>query len=564
MNDQKNLILTVVISLMILIGWQMIFPPQLPEEGAVEKPLGDQPTLPVPSDEQVMQRIEKSLTVSDALEKTKSVRVRIENSELSGTIALKGARFDDLRLSTYNKTLNGNNPVDLLAPSGTDQAYFAEFGWISSDKMVTVPTHNSVWQADGDVLSASQPLTLSWTSPENVTFRMHISLDKHYLFDVKQSVENNSGQAVTLFPYGLVHRVRELGGSSYVILHEGALGSMHGVLEEFRYEDLLEERMVKFQDTKGWLGITDKYWLTALVPARGNVFDANYSYTLRNNRNHFQVDYLGEAIHVKAAESASFESHFFAGAKRLNLLENYSEELEAPLFDRTVDFGWLYFITKPLFQLLHFLAEFLGSFGLGILALTVIIKLILFPLANKSYVSMHHLKRLHPQLKDMKERYGHDKMRLNQEMMALYKREKVNPMAGCLPILIQIPVFFALYKVLFVTIEMRHAPFYGWIDDLSAVDPTNLFNLFGLIPWDPPSFLHLGLWPLIMGATMILQQRMQPAPADPVQARVMKMLPYIFVFIFASFPAGLVIYWAWNNILSVLQQWVITRKLPKV
>lgn len=563
MNDQKNLILTVVLSVIILVAWQMIMPQPTPVANTVTTTPSDQAILPTLSAEKAMAELERSLTVSDVLKATEAQRVKIENAELAGSIALKGARFDNLRLSTYDKTLKGNDPVELLAPSGTEQSYFADFGWISNDKTTIVPDHSTVWSADTDRLTSTRPVTLSWQSPQNITFRMEISLDEHYLFDVKQSIENKSGQDVTFFPFGRIHRVKEATDSKYVILHEGAIGSMHGVLEELRYEDLMEDRQAVFKNTKGWMGITDKYWLTALVPANGAVFDANYSYTLRNNMKHFQTDYLGEAVKAAAGSSVSFETHFFAGAKRLEILESYSEALNAPLFDRTVDFGWLYFITKPIFKVLHALAGMLGSFGLGILALTVLVKLVLYPLANKSYVSMHHLKRLHPQLIDIKERYSHDKMRLNQEMMGLYKREKVNPMAGCLPILVQIPIFFALYKVLFVTIEMRHAPFYGWINDLSAPDPTNLFTLFGLIPWDPPSILHLGLWPIIMGATMFLQQRMQPAPADPVQAKVMRMLPFIFVFVFAAFPAGLVIYWAWNNALSVLQQWVITRKLPK-
>lgn len=565
MNEQKNLILTVVISVMILMGWQLAFPPQVPQEKSLtgQTMSSEGASVPGLSEQKAAAALEKMLTVSDALKQTESARIVIENQELAGSISLKGARFDHLRLTTYDQTLQGNDPVQLLAPSGTEQAYFADFGWISADKNYAVPDQNTLWKADGEVLNHDNAVTLEWTSPQKITFRLAIALDDHYLFDVKQTVINHSDEAVNFFPFGRIHRVRELPKSSYAILHEGAIGSMNGVLEEFRYEDLIEDRSAQFKNTLGWLGMTDKYWLTALIPAKGSAFDANYSYNWRNKRNHFQVDFLGEAVRAEAGEAVTVENHFFAGAKRLSLLEEYSEMLQAPLFDRTVDFGWLYFVTKPLFKLLHTLAEMLGSFGLGILALTVIIKLILFPLANKSYVSMHHLKRLTPQMKEMKERYGHDKMRLNQEMMAMYKREKVNPMAGCLPILIQIPVFFALYKVLFVTIEMRHAPFYGWIDDLSVPDPTNLFTLFGLIPWDAPSFLHLGLWPIIMGVTMYLQQRLQPAPADPVQAKVMKMLPFIFIFVFAGFPAGLVIYWAWNNTLSILQQWVITRKLPQ-
>jgi YidC/Oxa1 family membrane protein insertase len=521
--------------------------------------------LPTPDDSALTVSVAAPRLPQDVINETKSSRIRIENEEISGTISLKGARFDDIRLTHYKETVDKNSKaIDLLAPSGTDGAYFVEFGWVSSgNTTVTLPNHQSVWTADNDLLTDKKPVTLSWINPQGITFKMQITLDEHYVFNVKQSVTNASNQAITLFPYGLLHRQRMMDKKQFLILHEGGIGAVHGVLKELRYDDLMDNRAENFKQTRGWLGITDKYWLTAIVPSQDQPFDVNYTYTERNRNHHFQADFLGSAMRAQPGESLEYSSHFFAGAKRLKLLEQYQDELGIPLFDRAVDFGWLYFITKPLFKLLHILSQALGSFGLGILALTVLVKLILFPLANKSYVSMHHLKRLHPQLIQLKERYGHDKMRLNQEMMALYKREKVNPMAGCLPILIQLPVFFALYKVLFVTIEMRQAPFYGWISDLSVIDPTNVFNLLGLIPWTPPSFLHIGLWPLIMGATMVLQQHMQPAPADPVQAKVMKILPYIFIFLFASFPAGLVIYWAWNNMLSVLQQWVITRKLPK-
>jgi YidC/Oxa1 family membrane protein insertase len=368
---------------------------------------------------------------------------------------------------------------------------------------------------------------------------------------------------VKVTPYSLITRARNMDKEAFLILHEGPLGVFNKELKEVSYSDLMDTPLQSFKQVSGWFGITDKYWLSAFIPDQANGMDVAFKYTLKDGKHRFQTDMIAQPIDVAPYDTVTYTQNLFVGAKKLTLLESYEKSLGTPLFDRSVDFGWLYFITHPLFKVLTILHALVGNFGVAILLLTVVVKLILFPLANKSYKSMYHLKRLQPQLLEIKERYSHDRTMLNREMMALYQDQKVNPMSGCLPIIIQIPVFFALYKVLFITIEMRHAPFFGWVKDLSVLDPTTIFNLFGLIPWDPPSFLSIGVWPILMGVTMYFQQKLNPQPADPIQAKVMKLLPPFFVLIMASFPAGLVIYWTWNNFLSILQQWVITSRLKR-
>lgn len=570
MNETKNLTTFMVISILILFLWYyFVEMPKIVEaqkqlelqqsaknvvsERAIEREL--QPDIP-------LQAVSREEAINGH---SKAKRVTIKSSKLHGSLFLQGARFDDLTLAEYKESLGDDaKEVALLSPQKSTQSYYADFSWLSNTG-TKVPNSKTVWTADKKELTPESPVTLTWNNGEGLVFTNIISMDEHYLFDIKQHVKNVSAGSVTLYPYGRINRVKALPESPFFILHEGVLGVLDGVLEEITYKDMQEDKKQSYKETKGWLGITDKYWITALVPEQDNGFDANFSYVYRDGKDRYQVDYLGREYTIAAGEEVSFDSHLFAGAKKVRLLDKYGQDLNVPLFDRAVDFGVLYFITKPIFLLLTAFNAALGNFGLAILMLTVVVKLLMFPLANKSYVSMHGLKRLQPKMMELKERYKYDKVQMNKEVMELYKREKVNPMAGCLPLLIQLPVFFALYKVLFVTIEMRHAPFYGWVQDLSAPDPTTIFNLFGLLPFTPPAFIPLiGIWPLIMGLSMYLQQKMNPQPADPVQAKVMKMLPFIFVFIFATFPAGLVIYWAWNNILSILQQWIITRKLPPV
>jgi YidC/Oxa1 family membrane protein insertase len=492
-------------------------------------------------------------------------RVRIDSPRLLGSIALTGGLVDDVILKDYRETTDPNSArIQLLAPPGTEHPYYAEFGWAAAggNGAPKLPDSATQWTADRDTLTADGPVTLTWDNGAGLKFTRTYAIDANYLLTVTQKVENAGTAPVTLYPYSLISRTGTPPVMGFFILHEGLLGVFDGSLKEYTYSNMRDEKSgaVKFGSTGGWLGITDKYWLVALVPDQAEKFEANFRHTLRDKTDKYQVDYLGAARNVAPGASAESKGLLFAGAKEVRLIDDYKERHNIALFDRAVDWGWFYFLTRPIFYVLDYFFALLGNFGLAILLLTVLVKLIFFPLANKSYKSMTAMKKLQPEMMRLREQYGEDRAKLNQAMMELYKKEKVNPVSGCLPIVIQIPVFFALYKVLFVTIEMRHAPFYGWIQDLSAPDPTSVFNLFGLIPWTPPYLLMVGAWPILMGITMYLQQKLNPQPPDPVQAKVFMMLPFIFTYMLSAFPSGLVIYWAWNNLLSIAQQWVIMRQ----
>lgn len=492
-------------------------------------------------------------------------KITIDSPELEGAITLRGARLQTLLLKQYPQEAKpGSPPVELLKPSNDPAPYFIEFGWLSKDPQIQLPDSDTLWQADAETLTPDRPVTLSWDNAQGLRFEIIITLKDQYLFSLNQQVINQSGKAVTVLPYGYINRTLPASISENVILHEGPLGVLDGTLTELSYAKLVEDKAITQQQASGWLGITDKYWLTALIPQGSDSFTANFkAYEGKDKSPRFQTDFLGKPQTIADGTSGGTDTLIFAGAKKLSLLDRYAQEYKILLFDRAVDLGFLYFLTKPLFWLLHSLYVMCGDFGVAILLLTVLIKLAMYPLANKSYISMNEMKRLQPKLQELRERYGKDKLKFNQEMMTLYKREKINPASGCLPLLLQMPVFFALYKVLYVTIEMRHAPFYGLIRDLSAPDPTNLFNLFGLIDWTPPSMLHLGILPILFGISMFLQQQMNPKPTDPAQAKVMSWLPWIFMFVMASFPAGLIVYWIWSNILSMGQQWVIKQRYAK-
>lgn len=560
--ETRNLLTALILSILVLFAWKYFYLPPQPQRSITSSqdtitPAAEDPNTPSLHTNSDYSPIDRKTVLKD-----RSHRIPINTTNLHGSINLTGARIDDLTLARYKETLKKNSEeVVLLSPSSSMQTYFAEFGWLSKDNQIELPTPETVWQSNQTTLTPAQPVTLSWKNNQNIAFFITIAIDEQYLFTVTQKVENQSNTSITLLPYGLLNRTKhpEKNKSSY-ILHEGALSVTDGILNETSYKTLQEERKIHFSsNTRGWIGITDKYWLTALIPDQSN-FSSTFSHFIKNNANRYQADYLLPAQNIEPHTSLSIKNHLFAGAKKVSLLDNYGKELNIPLFDRAVDFGYLYLITKPIFQVLTYINHLIGNFGLAILALTVLIKLLLFPLANKAFKSMAQLKKLQPQIMEIKERYQDNKVEMNKQIMTLYRQEKINPMAGCLPLLIQIPIFFALYKVLYVTIEMRHAPFYGWIHDLSAPDPTSIFNLFGLIPIELPLFLQIGIWPVIMMLTMYIQQSMTPK-TDPVQAKVMSILPLVFVFIFAKFPAGLVIYWSWSNILSALQQWFITRKM---
>jgi len=574
--DNRNLILAIALSVAILFGFELLYPSQPPQPaqqtaqvtepgadpsvpqaqtvGPAPRP-GTMPQVDAPISD-VMQSVEQAVAASP--------RISITSPSLTGTISLHGGRIDDLILNGYNETLDdGSAKIRLLSPRGTQDAYYAEYGWVGAN--VKVPNKDTVWNADKKVLDPSAPVTLSWNNGEGLTFKRIIAIDKDFMFTITQRVENNTGQAVMLNPYGLVTRWGTPQISGLYILHEGPLGVFDGVLEEVDYDDLVSDGEAKFQTTGGWVGFTDKYWLTALVPDQAEAVNARMLYSKTGMFEKYQTDFVGTQKTVAPGAAVESTTRLFAGAKRVTLLDQYAQEQSIVNFDLAVDFGMFYFLTKPIFYALHYLHGVLGNFGVAILLLTVAIKAVLFPLANKSYVAMSRMKKLQPEIKKLQERFKEDKTRLNQEMMALYKKEKANPAAGCLPILVQIPIFFALYKVLLVTIEMRHAPFFGWVQDLSAKDPASVWSLFGLIDWNYmayiPAPLDIGIWPIIMGFTMWLQQRLNPQPTDPIQAKIFMYLPFIFTFMLAQFAAGLVIYWAWNNTLSIAQQWLIMRRM---
>lgn len=585
--DQKNLLIAVLISLVILVGFQYFYEKprleraaqQAKQTEAVQQPQPGKPDAPaapgVPSDAPPQPSAQAPVTLDATALRTArgevlngAPRLRIRTPRLHGSIALKGARFDDLTLADYHETVDPNSPeITLLAPAGAPKAYFSEFGWVAPPAAnVPVPDGDTVWQADGDTLTPQTPVTLRWDNGQGLRFLRKIAVDDNYMFTITQTIENTGAASVTLYPYGLISRWETPQTQGFYLLHEGPLAVLNDQLDEFDYSDLQDEKQIKKDSTTGgWIGVTDKYWLVALVPdSDQKKLEARFAYRTEGSADKYQADYVGlEPQTVAPGATVETKSLMFAGAKRVRLLDRYAEEYHIEKFDRAIVFRWLYFLAKPLFYGLLYIYDLTGNFGVAILVLVVFVKILFFPLANKSYRSMSRMKVLQPEMQKIKERVGDDRQKMHQEVMALYKREKVNPASGCLPILVQIPVFFCLYEVLFVTIEMRHAPFFGWIKDLSAPDPTTLFNLFGLIPFQPPHFLMIGAWPLIMGITMFLQQKLNPQPADPIQAKIFMFLPLIFTVMLASFPSGLVIYWTWNNILSIAQQWIIMRRVER-
>jgi YidC/Oxa1 family membrane protein insertase len=566
--EQRNLLIAIVVSLGILIGFQFVFqrlhPPPPPQPSAGSASSSSRTTAP-PTRAEAPAAKAPGAAAAKAVEPLAAAvagrpGVGIDTPRLHGSIALKGARFDDLTLATYHETVDPKSPeVVLLSPPGTANPYLAEFGWVAQTPGVKVPGPDTLWQASAGPLTPSHPVTLSWDNGQGLVFTRTISVDKDYMFAVRDAVRNTGSAPVALLPYGLVSRTGTPQVAGYYILFEGLIGYLDGSLQEVKYSSLAPDKPDEFASTGGWLGFTDKYWLTALIPPQDAGLKARFTHTLDDGVDRYQTDFLGPAVTVAPGGTGAASSRFFAGAKEVDLLDAY-DAAGIPRFDRAIDFGWFYFLTKPIFLILQFFDRMLGNFGLAILLLTLGVKLLFFPLANKSYQAMSKMKLLQPEMQKLRERFPDDKARQQQEMMALYKRVGANPLAGCLPIVIQIPVFFSLYKVLFVTIEMRHAPFFGWIHDLSAPDPTSFVNLFGLLPITPPSFLMIGAWPLIMGLTMFLQQKLNPQPVDPMQARMFMILPVVFTYMLSHFPAGLVIYWAWNNTLSIAQQWVIMHR----
>lgn len=558
--DIKNLVLAIVAATTIMLAWQYFY--ERPRVAAIQAQQAiaqtaqkNKPTAAAPA-------LAGAEASNDAT--AGAPRIRINTPSLHGSISLVGARFDDLTLAGYHETLDKTSPeVKMFTRASAADAYFIEVGMLAGDAGTATPSATTRWQTSDTELTVDKPITLTWNNGSGLTFTRKIAVDEHFMFTITDSVKNSGAAAVTLYPYGLVSRNYADISKHTIMMHEGPVGVMNEVLEDVSYKKLRDDGPQKFVGSKGWLGIADQYWLAAVIPEAGTTFDAEYKKFKRGDIDAYQADVRGTALELPVGQETSHIVRVFAGAKVVKQLDAYRDAYSIDLFDRAVDFGTLYFLARPIFSLLSFFQGLVGNFGVAILLLTLVIKLMLFPLASKSMTAMSRMKQLTPKMTELRERHKDDKMRLNQEIMALYKREKVNPVSGCLPILLQIPIFFALYRVLFVTIEMRHAPFFGWVQDLSAVDPSNIFTLFGLLPWDAPSFLHLGVWPIVMCATMVIQQRLNPKPADPIQAAMMNYMPYIFLFMFAGFPAGLVIYWVCNNTLSILQQLYINSRLKK-
>jgi YidC/Oxa1 family membrane protein insertase len=566
--DQKNLLVAIVVSVAILFGFQYLFakfiPPSPPKiETPAANPANKAPAgaAPEPGTAPAVTAETREQAEAD------QPRVKIDTPRLHGSIALTGARIDDLTLATYHETIDPASPeVVLLWPTGTQDPYFATFGWVESGGGVKLPDAQTRWTASGPgPLAPDHPLTLTWDNGAGLLFTRTVSIDENYMFTVEDAIKNSGSGPVALTPYGLISRTGTPPVSGYYILFEGPIGFLDGGLQEVKYSALTPDKPTDFSSTGGWLGFTDKYWLTALVLPQDSAIKAKFRHSVENGVDRYQADYTGAPLNVPAGGTASTSTRFFAGAKEVKLLDAYADS-GIPRFDRAIDFGWFYFLTKPIFLVLVFFHGLLGNFGLAILLLTLLIKLAFFPLANKSYSAMSKMKLLQPEMQKIREKFPDDKAKQQQEIMAMYKKVGANPLAGCLPIVIQIPVFFSLYKVLFVTIEMRHAPFFGWIHDLSAPDPTSFANLFGLLPFDPLAvptighFLAIGAWPLLMGVTMFLQQKLNPQPVDPIQAKMFMALPIVFTYMLSAFPAGLVIYWSWNNLLSIAQQWTIMHR----
>ncbi|ARN85212.1 membrane protein insertase YidC [Candidatus Nucleicultrix amoebiphila] len=568
--DQKNnlnLLFVLILTTIFFIGWNYFY--ERPRDKKLQETSVQQTTstqnanAPMTNGPTTQPVLSGPVSVDQAIKS--DPRITIETPKLKGSINLTGARFDNLSLEEYRENGTSNSPtIALLNPQNTQNPYFAEFGWVSDQQGQKLPDMSTLWQADQKILKINQPVTLHWNNGQGLIFERVIKVDDQYLFTITDRVTNKTNNSLNLSSYGIINRFGTPKTSGFMILHEGPLGYLNDKLIEIDYKDLQKKPLDSYQSEGGWMGITDKYWLTALIPDQKMQARVNYKNTPVTQdpsgaSDHYSVDYLSPAQVVKTGESIEATTHLFAGAKVLEVLDQYEVTLGIKHFDKAVDFGRLYFLTKPIFYALTFFNGWLGNLGLAIIFLTILIRIALFPLANKSFRSMARMKKVQPQLTRIRELYENDKVRMNQEMMALYKKEKVNPLAGCLPMLVQIPVFFSIYKVLYISIEMRHAPFYGWIHDLSAPDPTSLFNLFGLISWAPPSYLMIGVWPLLMGGTMFLQQKLSPPPADPAQAKIFMLMPFMFTVMLAQFPAGLVIYWTWTNLLSIIQQWSLMK-----
>ena len=561
MDNQKNLLLAVIFSIAVLVGYDFFFAPKKELQGNLNDIKND--TLPKKQGtESEAPSISEKLSSKSNNSNFNEKRVSFKSQRLEGSINLYGATIDEIILSDYFETINKEKKIKLLQKENSSSPYFLRMGWASTNKSLKLPNKDSLWKSLKNV-NTNETIQLEWNNNQGITIKREISFDENFMIKIEDTVFNKTGEAVELTNFSYIRRKNHRPANKFFILHEGPLGVFNDTLQEFSYDDIEEQKEIVESSTNGWIGYTDHYWQVAIFPETDEPFKARFK-TLKNSKNSIQIDFINDNIKtLKSGESLSVKSYVFAGAKEVPLIDDYIKNLNVNKLDLSVDFGWFYFLTKPLFYALNYLSVLFSNFGVGIIILTIFIRILLFPLANKSFKSMNSMRLLTPEIKRLRERFKDDKQKMNQEMFALYREKKINPAAGCLPILIQIPIFFALYKVLFVSIEMRHAPFFGWIKDLSAPDPTSIFNLFGLIPFDTPAFLTIGVWPLLMGLTMYLQQKINPPPPDPVQAKVFMMLPFIFTFLLATFPSGMVVYWTINNILSIGQQYILLEKQKK-
>jgi YidC/Oxa1 family membrane protein insertase len=559
--DNKNVFVAIALSMSVLLFWGAFFETPKKEsqnlkiDSQIQQKTENQITPSTNQSPSINQiNIEKKLSREDSL--NKSNRIKIENKNIIGSISLEGGLIDDISFKNHKQKVEGKKNIEFLNPSQSENGFYVESGWASIGNKTKVPTKNSIWEIEGNkILTNRSPVIIKWDNKEGIIYKKKIELDEKYLFKVSQEVQNNSSKNVELYPYAQITRNKIPDDiQNFYISHEGFIGVFDDELKEDDYSDIEDNKIVR-ETNEGWLGITDKYWMTVLVPEKEKNFKSTFQYN-----DTFKANFIiNDPVKINASSNGSNNFRLFVAAKEVNTIDSYAEEQNINKLDLVIDWGWFYFFTKPLFFVIDYLFKLSGNFGIAIVLITLAIRALFFPLANFSFRSMAKMKAVTPEMTRLKELHKDDKVKLQQEMMALYRKEKINPASGCLPVLIQIPFFFAIYKMLFISLEMRHQPFFGWIKDLSAADPTSIFNMFGLIPWDPPSFMIIGIWPILMGASMWVQQKLNPAPTDPVQAKIFAFFPLFLTIILASFPSGLVVYWTINNILTIAQQWVINK-----